>query len=74
MTYHPDVRSVRRVAAFIDWLRALFDTKRYPWFRDEFIHPNDLSKPDSPARVDIAQPIVTRHPDYNLSFKAGGRR
>jgi DNA-binding transcriptional LysR family regulator len=76
MTYHPDVRSVRRVAVFIDWLRSLFDTKRYPWFRDEFIHPNDLSKPDSPARVDIAQPIVTRPPDHSLSapsLKAGRR-
>src|SRR6266571_115274 len=36
MTYHPDIRSVKRVAAFIDWLRSLFDAKRYPWFGDEF--------------------------------------
>jgi DNA-binding transcriptional LysR family regulator len=78
MTYHPDVRSVRRVVAFIDWLRGLFDTKRYPCFRDEFIHPNDLTKPDSPARVDIVKPIVTRSPDHSLSiygpaFKASRR-
>ena len=42
MTYHPDARSVRRVSAFIDWLRTLFDAKRYPWFGDDFIHPNEL--------------------------------
>lgn len=42
MTYHPDVRSVRRVSVFIDWLRTLFDPKRYPWFADEYIHPGEL--------------------------------
>jgi DNA-binding transcriptional LysR family regulator len=42
MTYHPDAREIRRVATFIDWLRTLFDPKRYPWFADEFIHPRDL--------------------------------
>jgi DNA-binding transcriptional LysR family regulator len=42
MTYHPDARTVRRVSIFIDWLRTLFDPKRYPWFGDEFIHPREL--------------------------------
>lgn len=42
LTYHPDARTVRRVATFIDWLRALFDPKRYPCFGDEFIHPHEL--------------------------------
>src|SRR5947209_4526265 len=42
MTYHPDVRSIRRVSVFIDWVRTLFDAKRYPWFGDEFIHPREL--------------------------------
>ena len=54
MTYHPDVRSVGRVAAFIDWLRTLFDPKRYPWFGDEFIHPREFSK------------VV--HPDFTASL------
>ena len=66
MTYHPDIKHVRRVAVFIDWLRSLFDPKRYPWFGDEFIHPNDLRKPDSLARVDISRPIVTRSPDRDI--------
>jgi len=42
MTYHPDARTLRRVSLFIDWLKTLFDSKRYPWFGDEFIHPRDL--------------------------------
>ena len=35
---------MKRIALFIDWVRSLFDAKKYPWFRDEFIHPNDLAK------------------------------
>jgi DNA-binding transcriptional LysR family regulator len=73
MTYHPDVRRDRRIAVFIDWLRSLFDTKRFPWFRDEFIHPNDLTKPNSPARVDIARPAVTRLPTLKLPTMTSGR-
>ncbi len=48
MTYHPDARSVGRVSHFIDWLRTLFDPKRYPWFGDEFIHPTELAKTYAP--------------------------
>ena len=37
----------RRVAIFIDWLRTLFDPKRYPWFGDEFIHPREIATANS---------------------------
>jgi hypothetical protein len=36
-------------AVFIDWLRTLFDPKRYPFFADEFIHPRDLIGESAPA-------------------------
>jgi len=42
MTYHPDARGVARVSFFMDWIKALFDPKRNPWFANEFIHPNEL--------------------------------
>lgn len=48
MTYHPDARSISRVSHFIDWLRTLFDPKRYPWFGDEFIHPRELAQTHAP--------------------------
>jgi hypothetical protein len=58
MTYHPDVRSVRRVSVFIDWLRSLFDGKRYPWFADEFIHPRDLLRtPPPPVHTPLGLPL-----------------
>jgi hypothetical protein len=42
LTYHPDARKTKRIGTVIDWLREIFDAKRYPWFGDEFIHPRDL--------------------------------
>jgi DNA-binding transcriptional LysR family regulator len=60
MTYHPDARSIRRVSFFIDWLRTLFDAKRFPWFGDEFIHPRDLagSHPPEMAKTLLNLPIL----------------
>jgi DNA-binding transcriptional LysR family regulator len=51
LTYHEDARTVKRIALFIDWVRSLFDPKQYPWFRDEFIHPNELGDAAAPARA-----------------------
>ena len=42
LTYHPDARKVKRNVLVIDWIRRIFDPAKYPWFRDEFIHPNEL--------------------------------
>jgi DNA-binding transcriptional LysR family regulator len=61
MTYHPDARSNHRVAVFVDWLKTLFDPKRYPWFGDEFIHPRDLAgrveDASHPLRLPLHRPL-----------------
>jgi DNA-binding transcriptional LysR family regulator len=44
LTYHSDVARIPRARRMIDWLIDSFDPKRFPWFRDEFIHPNDLPR------------------------------
>jgi DNA-binding transcriptional LysR family regulator len=44
LTYHADGARIPRVRRMIDWLIDAFDPKRFPWFRDEFIHPRDLPK------------------------------
>jgi DNA-binding transcriptional LysR family regulator len=43
LTFHPELRSSPHAAAAIAWVRQSFDPRTYPWFRDEFIHPNELS-------------------------------
>ena len=42
ITYHKEFRNSERHKIVIDWLKKIFDSKVYPCFRDEFIHPNDL--------------------------------
>jgi DNA-binding transcriptional LysR family regulator len=44
LTFHPDVTSIPRVRRTIDWIVDSFDAKHFPWFGDQFIHPNDLPR------------------------------
>jgi DNA-binding transcriptional LysR family regulator len=42
LTYHPDSNRIPRVRRMIDWIVESFNPIRFPWFGEEFIHPNDL--------------------------------
>jgi len=44
LAYHADAAQIPRVRRMIDWVKDSFDPQKYPWFRDEFIHPRDLPK------------------------------
>lgn len=59
MTFHPSARKVPRIATVIEWVRGCFDGRRFPWFRDEFIHPNKLGDlgPDN-WRENLAEDTV----------------
>jgi DNA-binding transcriptional LysR family regulator len=44
LAYHPDAKKIARVRQLIEWTVQSFDGRKYPWFRDEFVHPDDLQK------------------------------
>ena len=44
LTYDPEVERIPRVRHVIDWVVDCFDPRRFPWFRDEFVHPNEFAK------------------------------
>ncbi|MEY4965981.1 MAG: hypothetical protein RL274_1564 [Pseudomonadota bacterium] len=44
ITYHADAKKVARVRKAIEWLTQAFDSRRFPWFRDEFVHPRKFSQ------------------------------
>ena len=44
LAYHPDAKKIPRVRQLIEWVVQSFEGRKYPWFRDEFVHPNDLQK------------------------------
>jgi DNA-binding transcriptional LysR family regulator len=44
LVYHPDAKRVSRIQRTIEWLLQCYDPRRYPWFREEFIHPRRFSE------------------------------
>lgn len=44
LTYHPNLQTTPRVRVVVDWIRALFDQQRWPWFGDAFVPPGDRRK------------------------------
>ena len=44
LAYHPDSKRIARIRRTIEWLVQCYDPRRYPWFRDEFIHPERFAE------------------------------
>jgi DNA-binding transcriptional LysR family regulator len=44
LTYRADAKRVARVRKTIEWIVQSYDPRRYPWFRDEFIHPERFAQ------------------------------
>jgi DNA-binding transcriptional LysR family regulator len=42
LSYHATSGRIPRVRHMIDWLVDAFNPGKYPWFKDEFIHPQQL--------------------------------
>jgi DNA-binding transcriptional LysR family regulator len=42
MTYHPDLKKSEHHMQVVDWLRRIFDGRRFPCFGETFIHPYEL--------------------------------
>lgn len=49
VVHHPDAARNAAVRATLDWLRGAFDGQRYPWFAEDFVHPDDFGALLSPA-------------------------
>jgi DNA-binding transcriptional LysR family regulator len=44
LTYRPDAKRIMRIRKTIDWIIQAYDPRRYPWFRDDFIHPRRFAE------------------------------
>jgi len=40
LTYRAEAKRTARIQQTIEWVTQIFEPRRYPWFRDEFIHPD----------------------------------
>ena len=53
--YHPEARTCPIVRAGIEWLKQCFDPVENPWFRPEFVHPDDFF----PNTDEVVVPLFT---------------
>jgi DNA-binding transcriptional LysR family regulator len=54
LTYRADAKRTARIEQTIEWVMQIYDPRRYPWFRDEFIPPDrfaDLYKGPALSRA-----------------------
>lgn len=42
LVYNRNVKRTGKIDVVIAWLREIFDREKYPWFAEEFIHPDQL--------------------------------
>jgi DNA-binding transcriptional LysR family regulator len=42
LSYHPSSGRIPRVRHMIDWLIESFNPAKFPWFKDEFVHPSEF--------------------------------
>jgi DNA-binding transcriptional LysR family regulator len=50
-SYHPSARGSPAIESTLAWLRNCFDAQACPWFRSDFVHPDDFRIPDKSGRV-----------------------
>ncbi len=43
LVHHRDAARPARVRLVKDWLKAIFDPRTRPWYRSEFVHPDDFA-------------------------------
>jgi DNA-binding transcriptional LysR family regulator len=44
--YHANAKRSPAVQAALTWLKDAFNSERYPWFSDRFVHPRDFPRAD----------------------------
>src|SRR3954453_5733086 len=44
LSYHPGSGRIPRVRQMIDWLTNAFNPAKFPWFKDDFVHPSEFKE------------------------------
>ena len=42
LSYHPSSGRIPRIRRTIDWLVEAFNPAKFPWFKDDFVHPSEF--------------------------------
>jgi DNA-binding transcriptional LysR family regulator len=63
LAYHPDAKRIARIRRTIEWLVQCYDPRRFPWFRDEFVHPDRFSQTYKGG------PLASALPDFSSALR-----
>ena len=44
LVHHPDSVRCPEVRKVLDWVKGAFDKTKYPWFGDDFVHPDEFER------------------------------
>lgn len=47
---HREARNAARVQRVAEWLKSIFDTRAHPWFREEFVAPENFGAAQEPKK------------------------
>ena len=52
LSFHESARRVPRIRTVVTWMRDIFDRKKNPWFREEFVPPSLFDAPSTQTWVE----------------------
>jgi DNA-binding transcriptional LysR family regulator len=53
LVHHRDAVRPARVRLVKDWLKSIFDARKRPWYRSEFVHPSEFAEEAQAARPSV---------------------
>lgn len=56
LVVHKEARNAVRVTRAVEWLKSIFDVRNNPWFRDEFIHPEEFAAEEPAPAPPVRRP------------------
>ena len=52
LSFHESARRVPRIRTVVTWMREIFDRRKNPWFREEFVPPSLFDAPSTQTWVE----------------------
>jgi DNA-binding transcriptional LysR family regulator len=71
LVHHAEAAKTERVRRVMDWLKRIFDNRANPWFREEYIPPDEFL-PQVVAEAANAEPAASAPPSKVLRVGGAG--
>ena len=72
LVYHRDIGRSARIRCVADWLKEVFDARTKPWYRAEFVHPNEFMHLIEPATAPVVEEVDAAAPRRSRRIQTVG--